>query len=123
VRYDELVKRVADRAALSREDADRAIRAVLRTLAERIGSDEADDLAAQLPKELKDEVPSGLSPERFGADEFGRRVAARAGIAGADGRELAIAVFAVLRQAVTDGEIEDVLDRLPDELDALVLAG
>jgi uncharacterized protein (DUF2267 family) len=115
MRYDELTSRVAKRAGIDRAEADAAIRAVLHTLAERIGSGEADDLAAQLPKEFKSAVPPDVRGQRFDFDEFARRVAWRSRIPDADGLALTQAVFSVLREAVTEGEIEDVLSALPRE--------
>src|SRR4051794_311540 len=61
---------------LSREQAERAIEATLRTLAERITGGEAEDIAAFLPKEVRTYLfPTREEAERFGLDEFYRRVA------------------------------------------------
>ena len=51
--HDEFVGQVQNRARLgSRGDAERAIRATLETLAERIADGTAQNLAAQLPVEI-----------------------------------------------------------------------
>jgi hypothetical protein len=53
VRYDEFLGHVQHRARLgSRGEAERATRATLETLAERLVGGEAHDLASQLPPEL-----------------------------------------------------------------------
>lgn len=53
MKYDEFIKHVQTVAQLnSRQEADRATRATLETIKERIVGDEAKDLASQLPKEL-----------------------------------------------------------------------
>ncbi|MDX6647357.1 MAG: hypothetical protein QOK40_3084 [Miltoncostaeaceae bacterium] len=109
----ELTSRVAERAGISQDDADAAIRAVLATLAERMGSGEADDLAAQLPKEFKSAVPAGVQAERLDLDGFARRVATRSRIPDADGLAVTQAVFGVLRE----GEIEDVPSALPRDFE------
>jgi uncharacterized protein (DUF2267 family) len=121
MRYDELIKRVSEETGLERDQADAAMRAVLRTLTERIGTDEADDLAAQLPKELKDAVPPLTAPERFDAEEFVRRVAGLADVPLEEARRIIQGVFAVIRQAVSDGELADIHDRLPKDIDWLLL--
>jgi uncharacterized protein (DUF2267 family) len=51
--HDALVGHVRHRARLaSRGEADRALRATLETLAERLDSDMAENLASQLPTEI-----------------------------------------------------------------------
>jgi uncharacterized protein (DUF2267 family) len=53
MRYDELIGQVRERGRLdSREEAERATRAVLETLGERLAGGEPHDLASQLPQEL-----------------------------------------------------------------------
>jgi uncharacterized protein (DUF2267 family) len=108
VRYEEILQRVSDRAGVSTEDADRAARAVIRTLSERLGPKESHDTASQLPKRLQDEFQPGDFPEPFDAQEFVRRVAERAGTddAGA-ARDLTRAVFITLQEAVQPGEFSD----------------
>jgi uncharacterized protein (DUF2267 family) len=54
-------------------------------------------------------------PERFSSDEFLLRVCAREGIDLPDSTHHARAVIDVLTQAVSPGEIVDVLGRLPDD--------
>src|SRR5579859_1636215 len=80
MKYDEFIAKVRKRARLtSNEEAERATRATLQTIAERIGHAEANDLAAQLP----DELAMYLRPlyadgeERFSLSEFFRRVGER----------------------------------------------
>lgn len=104
-----------ERAHLQDEDeARRLIDATLVTLAERITADEARDLAAQLPEEVQPLLVSGAG-ERFGDDEFVRRVMVRADIdAGRAGVRTA-AVLGVLRDAVSPGEWGDVLSQLPGD--------
>ena len=53
MKYDEFIGQVRHRARLSSHaEAERATRATLETLAERLAGGEAHDLAAQLPPEL-----------------------------------------------------------------------
>ena len=53
MKYDEFIKHVQTVAQLdSREEAERATRATLEIIRERVVGDEAKDLASQLPKEL-----------------------------------------------------------------------
>jgi uncharacterized protein (DUF2267 family) len=106
--YDEILQRVAHRADVASEDADRVTRAVARTLSERLGPKEATDTASQLPTPLQDELRPGAFAQVFDAGEFVRRVAERAGIDDvAAARERVRAVFVTLQEAVQPGEFED----------------
>jgi uncharacterized protein (DUF2267 family) len=121
VKYDEFVTSVADRAGLPRDEAESLTHASLRVLAERLTGGEAEDLRAQLPKQLQEDL---VSPDEraqsFGADEFARRVAQRTGTNEADAGAGVIAVLATIRDAVTPGEFDDVLAQLGREFAALV---
>jgi uncharacterized protein (DUF2267 family) len=99
------------------------LRARLRTLGERLAGGESFDLASQLPKELVNELPERAPGERFGVEEFYRRVAEREGTDPATARRHARAVMMVPRQAVTSGEFDDLLSQLPKEYAELVAAG
>ena len=61
----------------SYEDAERATRATLRTLGERIDRGQARQLAAQLPPELAPWMATSTPAQPFDVDEFVRRVAAQ----------------------------------------------
>jgi uncharacterized protein (DUF2267 family) len=107
MRYEEFIAKVGELADVPAEEADRAAKAVLSTLAERIGQKEAADTASQLPKELQAALAAGPVARQFDAREFVRRVAHRAGVDHASARELARAVFGTLHEAVSHGELAD----------------
>jgi uncharacterized protein (DUF2267 family) len=75
VSYEEFLSRVQQRTGLDRAATETLTQATLATLAERITRGEADDLAAQLPIELRPWLEhTGSEAERFSAREFIRRV-------------------------------------------------
>jgi uncharacterized protein (DUF2267 family) len=114
----EFLGQVQNKAHLATlDEALRATRATLETLAERLGPDESRHLGAQLPPEIQLFLSDGgiPLPERFSSDEFLLRVCAREGIDLPDSTHHARAVIDVLTQAVSPGEIVDVLGRLPDD--------
>ncbi|MBO0691214.1 MAG: DUF2267 domain-containing protein, partial [Candidatus Dormibacteraeota bacterium] len=116
--YGEFVGRVQTLAGSSWEDAQRLVEATLATLAERITSGEARQLAAYLPSELQLPVEATSSPaEAFDRQEMLRRIHERSGrsLPEADPRP----VLRALREAAPDHEIRDVLSQLPDEIKAL----
>jgi uncharacterized protein (DUF2267 family) len=121
VEYEQFVDAVAERAGLPRPAAERLTHAALRVLAERISGGEAEDLAAQLPRELKADLdPPEENAQSFDADEFSRRMAERSGLTGTEAEAALIAVLTTLREAVTSGEFDDVVSQLGEEFAQLV---
>jgi putative drug exporter of the RND superfamily len=111
----EFLDLVGGRAGLARSGAQRATDAALVTLSERITERETDVLAAQLPRDLRPFVrsPSG-GTERFGADEFVRRVGQREGVDEHEAQAHARAVLSTLDDAVA-GDLDYVRAQLsPD---------
>lgn len=121
MKQDEFITKVGQRADVSLDTAEALTAATLRTLAERISGGEAEDLAAQLPDELKPYLTGVDEPAQpFGPDEFVRRVAERAGTDPDRARAGVRAEFTTLREAVTLGEVDDVVSQLPKDFDELV---
>ena len=127
--YDEFIGRVQERAELSSPDeAAAAVRATLGTLSEMLSPKERHDLAAELAKPLKDcltlwvdRPPRELThPHRFNLEEFYNRVAARSDVGYPAAVKHSQAVVQVLKEAVSRGELRDVLRELPDEYDELL---
>lgn len=135
MRHDELIGKVQAEARLpDRGAAERATRAVLHTLAERLPHGLARHLAAQLPEELAEAVqegatvpPHGVSErssvgERFGLTAFAGRVAWRSGVSEEDAVRQAAAVLEVLDAAVPE-EMEKVAQTLPPDIRELLPSG
>ncbi len=119
----EFLGRVQERGNIdSKDQALNAVRATLETLSERLKGGEPLDLAAQLPVALQGYVGVGQG-ERFDPDEFCRRVARREGIDEELARSHAEAVLNVTQEAVSSGEIRDVLAQLPREYHSLFGSG
>lgn len=123
--HDSFIGQVQNRAELaSRGAALSATRATLQTLGERIQEGEATNLAAQLPDELGRFLEEHAdTTESFDFGEFISRVAERdenLGDSGIDDDLSAAALHAravvdVLDEAVTEGQIEDIRDQLPED--------
>lgn len=111
-------------AATSDESAT-ATRAVLQTLADHLAGNAPAKLAAQLPEEIGAFITDHKNDpdaegEGFGVEEFVKRAAERG--AGSDSetvKKRAIAVFAVLHEAISAGEFDKMRGTLPPEYDAL----
>ena len=116
MRYDEFIGQVQRRAGLgSHAEAERATRATLETLAERLAGGEAHDLASQLPPELARylELPDAGIAAKLTLDEFFELVSEREGVDLPDATLHARVVIGVLTEAVSLGEIKDVRVQLP----------
>ncbi|MFC4053800.1 DUF2267 domain-containing protein [Actinomadura syzygii] len=130
MRHEAFIGQVQDRARLSGHgEAERATRAVLETLGERIPEGLADNLAAQLPHEIgehlrRTEVYGGAgSGERFDRHDFIERVAARSGTDEPRSAYLARVVLEVTDEATQGGVTRKVRESLPADIRSLVTAG
>lgn len=122
MKFDEFVGKVQNRAQLgSRGETERTIWATLQTLGERLAGGEAKDFASQLPVPLPQYALSGLAGlgVPLSLDEFTQVVAAREGEAPQRALKHVQAVFSVLQEALSPGEIQDIRAQLPAEYDSL----
>lgn len=122
--YQTFVRAVEDRTGLSTaEEVDDATGATLVTFSERIPDEEARDLASQLPDEVGSYLTAADGSESFGFDEFVTRVLERESVTEMDERDAATehaqAVVAVLLDAVTSEESDDVLSYLTRDYERL----
>ena len=129
MKYDQFIELVQNRAQLaSRGHAVSAIRATLETLASRLTVGSADNLAAQLPREIAYYIMNAPRAEfqrgeRFDLDEFYRRVARSESVDRPDAVRHAQVVMEVLGEAVLWGELDRLWAELPEEFDRLFEAG
>lgn len=118
---DEFLSLVRERGEYdSRAEAERVSTAVLMVLANRITPGEAKDLAAQLPAPLSSAAqPDDQRPTSFGVDEFCRRVAELVGGHPRTAEWDASAVLSTVAEAVSGGELNQLLSQLPSGYAAL----
>lgn len=129
--HDTFIGEVQNRAELpSRGAALSASRAPLQTFGERVQEGEATNLASQLPDELGRFLEEHAdTTDSFGFREFVERVAERDenlgsedGIDDDDRSDAALharAVVDVLDEAVTEGQVEDLRTKLPEDYEDL----
>jgi uncharacterized protein (DUF2267 family) len=117
---DQFLTIVQEAAGISREEAERATRATLEVLGERIDAGEARQLAAELPDAIAPWVHTDSPAQAFGLEEFVRRVAEREGADPDLADDHVAAVFSALRRAVSRDELADVAAELPREFAPLV---
>ena len=122
----EFIRRVREEAGLDdRTEARRATVAALEALARALPPDEAHDLGSQLPKGFKDLVwsrrasPLPAKPLDWQTLLTNVRNALRPEHR-SQASHITRAIFAVLREAVSPGELEDIVSILPPELQRTV---
>jgi len=126
MKYEEFIEEVQKRAHLaSKNEAKRATRAALETLAESISQKERYDAASQLPKGLAlylkepflgpGKQPATSHKRNLSLDEFFQRMSIREDVPLETAREHAHAVMSVLVDALSKGEFEDIRAQLPIE--------
>jgi uncharacterized protein (DUF2267 family) len=123
VDYESFLEIVAQHPAIGREHAERASRATLRTLGERIDREEARQIAAQLPPELAPWIATTSPAEGFGTDDFVRRVARREGLDAEVAHHHVAGVFDALARTVSPGEWHDLVSELPASFAPLLPRG
>ncbi|MGO1537118.1 MAG: DUF2267 domain-containing protein [Yaniella sp.] len=114
----EIVERVQQRAGLdSSQEAHDTVIAVLETLALRDLGEERGNFAAQLSKELGEVLAVGDPEikERFDASDMVRRVAKHLGAPLDESQHRTHAAFSVLMEAVSDGQVESLLNALSND--------
>jgi uncharacterized protein (DUF2267 family) len=97
--------------------AERAVKATLTVLGQRLEGGEAKDLASQLPGSLADALPNEGGGERFDVDTFYQRIAEQEGegVTVAQALQHARAIAKGLETALTDGEWQNFTSQLPND--------
>lgn len=115
MKYQEFVARVRERGEYdSAAEAQQVISVVVTCLAERLEPDEARQLGAQLPAELGEALTSAVGGGlREGVTEFLRKVGDGTGATERTAEWDAGAVLSTIAEAVSGGELNDVLTQLP----------
>jgi uncharacterized protein (DUF2267 family) len=119
--YERFITTIAERAGLSWEGAERAARATLSTLAERLSQGRARDIAALLPVEVRDWLATDEPAEGFAVDELLRRVAEREGVDDLETAERHVrAVLTAVARELTPEELEHLMAELPKDVRRLL---
>ncbi|MFI7606573.1 DUF2267 domain-containing protein [Micromonospora sp. NPDC049366] len=121
MKYHEFVAAVRERGEYaSAAEAEGVIRAVLSVLAARLTPGEARDLASQLPQGVAEILEEQHEPTlQLSVQEFLNRIAAGTGATTRTAQWDAGAVLSTVADAVTWGELNDVITQLPSGYAAL----
>jgi uncharacterized protein (DUF2267 family) len=120
MQFDEFIHRVQEGALETPEEASVLARAVLETLGERLDRKVRNGVEARLSNELKEFLlVRSENPDRYDLAQFYNRVGARANRTYEDAARRSWQVFSVVREAISDGEIQNILASLPGEYQEL----
>lgn len=127
MKHDEFIGQVQHRARMSsRGEAERATRATLETLGERLAGGAAGNLASELPPLIGDYLRGAADMEiasDMSLDDFFHRVSERENVDLPKSIHHARAVVSVLRDAVSEGQIGKVREQFPNDWDPLFDSG
>jgi uncharacterized protein (DUF2267 family) len=118
--YADFIGTIGRRTSLAGPEAERAARATLATLAERISPGEARELAERLPVELRPDLERDVRRLPLSAEDFVWRVHEREEVPAPEAERHVRAVFAALRETVDHPEIADLASEMPADLVALL---
>jgi len=99
----------------SKRQAEKAVRAVLETLARRLSEKEARHLWHELPPKIEIFVKHERGHEKFSLDEFFDLVAEHEGAAFPEAVHHTEAVLGVLQENISAKELEEMLSLLPED--------
>ena len=115
MKYRDFLAKVQERGEYAhRSEAERAVESVLQLIGERLPGAECRHLASQLPAELKPLLLRAQVPaQTMGAEQFVDRLSALTGASRESAKWDASAVLTTLAEAITGGQLNQVLSELP----------
>ncbi|MBZ4421148.1 DUF2267 domain-containing protein [Myxococcus sp. RHSTA-1-4] len=119
--YKAFLDHLCERGGMSPHVAEQAAVSVLCALEQRIFSEEAADLEAQLPRKLTEllhrcERHEEELPGKFGREELLKRVGEDLSLNPDAVEPVVRAVLDSIRHLISEGEAEDVMSQLPSDL-------
>lgn len=122
--YAFFLKDLEAKAGIGRERAEQVAQSVLCVLEQRLIDTEAKHMEAQLPRKVRDLLQrcsrhEGATPRKFKLEEFLAMVSEDLDTTPNEAERLSRAVFATVREHISEGEAEDVMGQLPTDLRAL----
>jgi uncharacterized protein (DUF2267 family) len=121
--YEEFISAAQDLLELDRDRAERAVEATLKTLADRLSTEQALHLVELLPPELGPALFHFGAPERLDVDAFLQRVADREDVDLKTARRHAELVLAVFARAVGSDEFDRLAATFPKDFTPLLPRG
>lgn len=121
MQYQEFISEVKQKTNIQSDAmAEKAVRATLQTLSERLEGGEPNHIASQLPEEMKSFMKIKKNEiEKFNVEDFFKKVSERENTTLGEAKNHSQAVVSVLCNAITEGEVKYMMDQLPGEFESL----
>lgn len=118
--YREMIKKVQQYSGFSDSESENALIMFINMLARRLTPDERMDFASQLPAELQDTVVSieEIDEQDVNMEDMLETIAEEQNIDEDRAKKQVMAVWLTLRDAISQGEIEDIRSQLPQDMTA-----
>ncbi len=119
--YREMIKKVQQYSGFSDSESEGALVLFIDILAKRLNPDERMDFASQLPAELQDTVVSideSETDETMSMQDILETIADEQNIDEDRAKKLIMAAWQTLKDAITQGEIEEIRSQLPKNMSA-----
>jgi uncharacterized protein (DUF2267 family) len=119
--FRELIKRVQLNSGFSDSESKEALELMVESLAERLTAGERKDFASQLPQELQTialTAPNDIA-EYYDKDIL-KEFMEREGIEEARAKKQIMSAWNALKEAISEGEINDIRSQLPNSMVALL---
>lgn len=114
--YDNFLGEVKKRTSLRNQmETSAAVSATLYTLAERLPPEERENLAAQLPLNLKKLIYVEGAAQKFSLDDFFNRVSERMETDRERAEMVSDEILKILSESISTGEIDDLKENVPVE--------
>lgn len=121
MRYGQMIDTLQQRLPLPAAQVEVVLAATVQALGETAQPEEMQDLRSQLPNQLKSVTPGAAPDPDRSLDEFYVRVADLSGMPDLEQTRHAVeVVFAVLTDAVSEGQVQQLMQTLPREYQQLV---
>lgn len=123
--YRTFLHDVMETTGLPDDDAaERALLTVLCAFERRLFGNSLAKFEAQLPSKLREKLAScphhrGMPPQKLSQDELLQLIALELGIPHRDAASLTCQILSVVRRHVSEGEIDHLLQQLPQDLRTL----
>jgi uncharacterized protein (DUF2267 family) len=111
--YRELIKKVQMLSGFNDSESKDALELMVESLAERLTEGERKDFASQLPKELK-EIALSVSPQEKPNPNLLEVFMEKEGIEEGRAKKQILTSWQALKEAISDGEINDIRAQLPN---------
>lgn len=113
MKYQEMIKKVQQYSGFSNSESKDALDCTVETLAVHLTEGERKDFASQLPHELQDRALSVFATRSTAKEDILEQFARLQNITIDHAKKQLLSSWRVIKDAISDGEIQDIRAQLP----------